>query len=61
MFSFLFGVGFAIQMDRAAARGAPFSGMYLRRLVALLAFGLCTRSSSGTATSCSSTLSSDWP
>jgi uncharacterized protein len=40
MFSFLFGVGFAIQMDRAAARGAPFAGIYLRRLVALLAFGL---------------------
>ncbi len=40
MFTFLFGVGFAIQMDRAAARGAPFAGMYLRRLVTLLAFGL---------------------
>ena len=40
MFSFLFGVGFAIQMDRAAARGAPFARMYLRRLVTLLAFGL---------------------
>jgi uncharacterized protein len=40
MFSFLFGVGFAIQMDRAAARGAPFAGMYLRRLLTLLAFGL---------------------
>ena len=40
MFSFLFGVGFAIQMDRAAARGAPFAGMYLRRMVTLLAFGL---------------------
>ena len=35
MFTFLFGVGFAIQMDRAAARGAPFAGMYLRRLVSL--------------------------
>ncbi len=40
MFSFLFGVGFAIQLDRAAARGAPFAGMYLRRMVTLLAFGL---------------------
>jgi uncharacterized protein len=40
MFTFLFGVGFAIQMDRAAARGAPFAGIYLRRLVTLLAFGL---------------------
>jgi uncharacterized protein len=26
MFSFLFGVGFAIQMDRAAARGCPSPG-----------------------------------
>ncbi len=40
MFSFLFGVGFAIQMDRAAARGGTFAGMYLRRLVTLLAFGV---------------------
>jgi uncharacterized protein len=40
MFSFLFGVGFAIQMDRAAARVAPFAGMYLRRMVTLLVFGL---------------------
>jgi uncharacterized protein len=40
MFSFLFGVGFAIQMGRAADGGASFAGMYLRRLVALLAFGL---------------------
>ena len=40
MFSFLFGVGFAIQMERAAARGAPFAAMYLRRLLALLGFGL---------------------
>jgi uncharacterized protein len=40
MFSFLFGVGFAIQMDRAEARGAPFIGMYLRRMLTLLAFGL---------------------
>jgi uncharacterized protein len=40
MFSFLFGVGFAIQMDRAAARAAPFAGMYLRRMLTLLAFGL---------------------
>ncbi len=40
MFSFLFGVGFAIQMDRATARGAPFAWIYLRRLVTLLAFGL---------------------
>ncbi len=40
MFSFLFGVGFAIQMDRATARGAPFAWIYLRRMVTLLAFGV---------------------
>jgi uncharacterized protein len=40
MFSFLFGVGFAIQTDRAAARGASFAGTYVRRMVTLLAFGL---------------------
>jgi uncharacterized protein len=40
IFSFLFGVGFAIQMDRATARGAPFAWIYLRRMVTLLAFGL---------------------
>ena len=40
MFSFLFGVGFAIQMDRATARGAPFAWIYMRRMVTLLAFGV---------------------
>jgi uncharacterized protein len=40
MFSFLFGVGFAIQMDRATARGAPFAWIYLRRMFTLLAFGV---------------------
>ena len=40
MFSFLFGVGFAIQMDRAQAKQAPFAGMYVRRLLGLFAFGL---------------------
>ena len=40
MFSFLFGVGFAIQMDRAQAKNAPFAGMYFRRLLGLFAFGL---------------------
>ncbi len=40
MFSFLFGVGFAIQMGRAGARGAPFAATYVRRLVALFAIGV---------------------
>ncbi len=39
MFSFLFGVGFAIQMDRAAAKNASFATMYVRRLLALFLFG----------------------
>ncbi|MCW5554196.1 MAG: DUF418 domain-containing protein [Verrucomicrobiae bacterium] len=40
LFSFLFGLGMAIQMERAAARGAGFVGRYARRLLALLAIGL---------------------
>lgn len=40
IFSFLFGMGFAIQMSRAAARGARFLGFYPRRLLALALFGL---------------------
>ena len=39
-FSFLFGVGLTIQMARAEARGAPFIGLYLRRLAVLLVLGL---------------------
>jgi uncharacterized protein len=39
LFAFLFGIGFAIQMDRAAERGVP-SRFYLRRLSILLVFGL---------------------
>lgn len=39
-FSFLFGVGFTLQMARAEARGAPFVTLFLRRLAALLIFGL---------------------
>ncbi|HEV2095836.1 MAG TPA: DUF418 domain-containing protein [Chthoniobacterales bacterium] len=37
LFSFLFGVGFAIQMSRASG---PSPSRYLRRLVALFAFGV---------------------
>jgi uncharacterized protein len=40
IFSFLFGMGFAIQMSRAEARGARFMGFYPRRLAALALFGL---------------------
>ena len=40
LFSMLFGMGFAIQLERAAARGAGFGGVYVRRLLALLGFGL---------------------
>jgi len=40
IFSFLFGMGFAMQMSRAEARGARFMGFYPRRLIALALFGL---------------------
>lgn len=40
LFSLLFGIGLAIQMTRAEARGARFLPTYLRRLVVLLGFGL---------------------
>ncbi len=40
IFSFLFGLGFAIQMSRAEARGVSFLGFYPRRLLALALFGL---------------------
>src|SRR5208282_1896248 len=40
IFSFLFGLGFAIQLTRAEARGVRFLGFYPRRLLALALFGL---------------------
>ncbi len=40
IFSFLFGVGFAIQIERAAVRGRSIVGPYLRRLLALFVFGV---------------------
>ncbi len=40
LFSFMFGLGFAIQMSRAEARGVRFMGFYPRRLAALAVFGL---------------------
>ena len=39
IFSFLFGVGLAVQFDRLAQRGKPFYFL-TRRLIVLLAFGL---------------------
>jgi len=35
IFSFLFGVGFFLQLERARARGGPFLAAHLRRLLAL--------------------------
>jgi hypothetical protein len=40
LFAFLFGLGFAIQMTRAAARSSKFPWFYLRRLAALATMGL---------------------
>jgi len=40
LFSFLFGLGAAIQMERADGRSTPFAGRYSRRMLVLLAFGL---------------------
>ena len=40
LFSLLFGMGFAVMLDRAQARGAGGRGTYARRLLALLAIGL---------------------
>ena len=39
LFSFLFGVGFAVQMRRMAATNRPFISFYLRRLLILLVIG----------------------
>lgn len=40
LFSFLFGLGFAIQLMRAQARSRKVTGTYLRRLFILLIFGI---------------------
>ncbi|TSC25128.1 DUF418 domain-containing protein [Corallococcus sp. Z5C101001] len=40
LFSFLFGLGFALQMTRAEARGASIVPVYRRRLAVLLGLGL---------------------
>lgn len=40
IFSFLFGLGFALQLGRAEARGCDFRGRFLWRLVLLFGFGI---------------------
>lgn len=40
LFSFLFGLGFTVILERATARGVPAGRLYARRLVVLLAIGL---------------------
>ena len=40
LFSFLFGVGFAVQMQRMQQSGRPFLRLYLQRLSVLLLIGL---------------------
>lgn len=40
LFSFMFGVGFAYQMQSAERKGVGFSGRYWRRILGLLTFGL---------------------
>jgi uncharacterized protein len=40
LFSFMFGMGFAVQLMRAQAKGARFLSFYPRRLAALALFGL---------------------
>jgi uncharacterized protein len=39
IFSFLFGLSFAIQLDNAARKGTPFAGRFAWRLTVLLAIG----------------------
>lgn len=40
LFSFLFGYGLSVQMNRAAASGTPFVPRFLRRLLGLLLLGV---------------------
>ena len=40
LFSFLFGLGFALQMHRAEVRGRGIVGLYIRRLLVLAAIGV---------------------
>lgn len=41
LFSFLFGLGMALQMRRIESRGGAFVRIYVRRLLVLLGIGLC--------------------
>jgi len=41
LFSTLFGIGPALQLDRAASRGVRLSSFYPRRLLVLAVFGVC--------------------
>ncbi|MCP3102800.1 DUF418 domain-containing protein [Myxococcus sp. K15C18031901] len=41
IFSFLFGLGFAVQLGRAEARGGQVGGVYSRRLGVMFLLGLC--------------------
>ena len=41
IFSMLFGAGLALQSERARRAGRPFAALYSRRLLVLLAIGLC--------------------
>lgn len=40
LFSFLFGLGMVVQVERIEARGGRFVPLYVRRLIVLLGFGL---------------------
>ena len=40
IFSFLFGLGFAFQLERLEARGAAGRAIFMRRMAVLLIFGL---------------------
>lgn len=40
LFAMLFGLGFALQLVRAQARGTPFAAVYLRRIVLLFVIGV---------------------
>lgn len=48
LFAFLFGVGFALQLQRAEARGEDqFTGIFLRRLAVLFLFGFVAEAGFG--------------
>jgi uncharacterized protein len=47
MFGILFGVGFAVQLRRAEVRGGRFTALYVRRMLALAAFGFVAHAAFG--------------